>query len=69
MHIAVIQGRLDILKILLETDKTLLCMETEDDEMSYIIHLAVTNNNLTIIRYLIESPAFFRLFSEKKETG
>lgn len=37
--------------------------------MSYIIHLAVSENNMTMIRYLIENPAFFRLFSEKKETS
>ena len=58
-------GHLVILKILLETDKTLLCMETENEDASYIIHLAVAKSNLPILRYLIEKPAFFRLFSER----
>ena len=40
-------------------------METEDEDMSYIIHLAVAQHNQTIIRYLVENSAFFRLFSEK----
>ena len=65
VHLAVIHGHLDILKILLETDKTLLCMETENEDASYIMHLAVVKSNLPIMRYLIEKPAFFRLFSEK----
>ena len=33
VHLAVLNGHKDILKILLETDKTLLCMETENEDM------------------------------------
>ena len=71
VHLAVIKGHVDILKILLETDKTLLCMETENEDVQCIIHLAVVEQNLTIIRHLIEKPAYFRLFGEvvKNETG
>ena len=67
VHLAVKRDRLDILKILLEADKTLLCMPTEDEHLSYIIHLAVQENNQTIIRYLLGDPAFFRLLSDKSE--
>lgn len=67
VHIAVKKDHLEILKVLLDTDKTLLCMQTENDDLSYIIHLAVTHNKLDMIRYLLGSPAFFRLFSEKQD--
>ena len=46
-------------------DKTLLCMQTENEDASYIIHLAVVKSNIPMLRYLIEKPAFFRLFSER----
>ena len=64
VHLAVINDRLEILKVLLETDKTLLCMETENEDAQMIIHLAVVRNNLTIIRFLLGNPAYFRLSSE-----
>ena len=69
VHLAVIRDRFDILKILLKTDQTLLCMPTENDDQSYIIHQAVSNNNPTIIRYLLGNPAYFRLFKEQKESS
>lgn len=69
VHLAVIRDRFDILKILLKTDQTLLCMPTENDDQSFIIHQAVTCNNPTIIRYLLGNPAYFRLFKEQKENS
>ena len=44
VHLAVINSQIDILKILLESDKTLLCMETEETQQT-ILHLAVIKNN------------------------
>ena len=55
------------MKILLKEDPTLLCMPTENEAATYIIHQAVIKNNLTIIRYLLGDPAYFRLFKEPKE--
>lgn len=68
-HLAVVKDNLEILKMLLKTDQTLLCMPTEDDEQSYIIHQAVMQNNPSIIRYLLGNPAYFRLFREQKENS
>lgn len=67
VHLAVINDRLEILKILIETDKTLLCMETENEDAQQIIHLAAAKNNLTIIRYLLGNPACFRLYNERSD--
>ena len=64
VHLAVVRDQIEILKVLLETDKTLLCMPTEDEREMQIIHLAVESNNLTVLRYLLGNPNYFRLFNE-----
>ena len=69
VHLAIVKDNLSILKMLLKTDQTLLCMPTEDDEQTYIIHQAVMQNNPSIIRYLLGNPAYFRLFSEQKDNS
>ena len=65
VHIAVMFNHLEILKTILQTDRTLLCMETENlEERAMIIHLAVMQNKFTIIRYLLNTPAWFYLDEE-----
>lgn len=65
IHFAVINDKIDILKILLDSDKTLLCMEVEDKGQS-IIHLAAERQNMAIVRYLLSNPVFFKLFNENE---
>ena len=65
VHLAVLNNHLEVLKTILQTDRTLLCMETESDsDSSTIIHLAVLSNNLSIVRFLLNTQAYFRLEEE-----
>ena len=68
IHIAVIRDQLDCLKTLLQSDRTLLCMETENAEANMLIHLAVKHNNMGMIRYLLSTRTFFHLFEDENES-
>ena len=37
-------------------------MQTENEEKETIIHIAVTHNKMSTLRYLIGTPQLFRLF-------
>ena len=69
VHLAVMHNHPQILKTILQADRTLLCMESENSEESaMVIHLAVMRDNLTIIRYLLNTPSYFYLDEEGNET-
>ena len=70
VHLAVINNHLEVLKTILQTDRTLLCMEVgNDSEGSTIIHLAVLNNNLSVVRFLLNTPAYFFLDEEGTDSS
>ena len=53
VHIAIRCEKITILKKLLEVDRTLLMMKTEDGNKEYPLHLAVKQQNLGVIKLLL----------------
>jgi hypothetical protein len=55
IHYATVHQELDVLKILLDKDKSLLLQRTTDGQNNSIAHLAAKHNCLNILKYLVNN--------------
>lgn len=61
IHVSVLINNFEAFRVLLNSDKTLVTMTTEDDLEQTCAHLAALKNRSDMIRHLVENANFFRL--------